>query len=86
MKEQGKYFKELKELKPDALIIADPGMFTLAREDLPGIDIHMSTQANNTNYMTYRFWHEMGAKRVVCARELSLAEIAEIREHIPRGA
>lgn len=78
-----RYFEELKELGPDALIIADPGMFTLAREICPGIDIHVSTQANNTNYMTYQFWHKLGAKRVVSARELSLREIREIREHIP---
>lgn len=77
------YFKELKELKPDALIIADPGMFTLARKICPEIDIHISTQANNTNYMTWQFWHGLGAKRVVCARELSLEEIREIREKIP---
>ena len=77
------YFRELKELKPDALIIADPGMFTLAREICPEIDIHISTQANNTNYMTYLFWHQMGAKRVVSARELSLKEIKEIRSRIP---
>lgn len=78
-----RYFEELKELAPDALIIADPGMFTLAREICPEIDIHVSTQANNTNYMTYRFWHGLGAKRVVSARELSLAEIKQIRENIP---
>ncbi|MDE6750638.1 MAG: U32 family peptidase [Lachnospiraceae bacterium] len=77
------YFRELKEMKPDALIIADPGMFMLAKEICPEIDIHVSTQANNTNYMTYRFWHEQGAKRVVSARELSLREIKEIREKIP---
>ena len=77
------YFRELMELQPDALIIADPGMFALAREICPEIDIHISTQANNTNYMTYRFWHEQGAKRVVSARELSLKEIKEIREQIP---
>lgn len=77
------YFGELKSLKPDALIIADPGMFMLAREICPEIDLHISTQANNTNYMTYRFWHEQGAKRVVSARELSLQEIREIRERIP---
>ncbi len=77
------YFGELKELKPDALIIADPGMFTMAKRICPEIDIHISTQANNTNYMTYRFWYEQGAKRVVSARELSLREIREIREHIP---
>ena len=78
-----KYFEELRELSPDALIIADPGMFMLAKRICPEIDIHISTQANNTNYMTYRFWHELGAKRVVCARELSLKEIREIRENIP---
>ena len=77
------YFHEIKELHPDALIIADPGMLTLAREICPEIDIHVSTQANNTNYMTYNFWHKQGAKRVVAARELSLAEIKDIRAHIP---
>ncbi len=77
------YFHELAELKPDALIIADPGMFTLAREICPEIDIHISTQANNTNYQTFLFWHRLGAKRVVCARELSLEEIRQIREKIP---
>lgn len=78
------YFHELKEMKPDALIIADPGMFTLAKEICPDIDVHVSTQANNTNYMTYLFWHGLGAKRVVSARELSLKEIKEIREKIPQ--
>ena len=77
------YFKELKEMKPDALIISDPGMFTIAKEECPEIEIHISTQANNTNYMTYQFWWKQGATRVVSARELSLAEIKEIREHIP---
>ena len=76
------YFQELKELQPDALIIADPGAFMLAREICPEIDIHVSTQANNTNYLTYQFWHAQGAKRVVSARELSLAEIREIRENL----
>lgn len=77
------YFRELKEMKPDALIIADPGMFMLAREICPEIEIHVSTQANNTNYMTYLFWNRLGAKRVVSARELSLGEIKEIRSKIP---
>ena len=58
-------------------------MFTIAKEELHDIDIHISTQANNTNYMTYNFWWNQGAKRVVSARELSLEEIKEIREHIP---
>lgn len=78
------YFEELKEIKPDALIISDPGVFMIAKEVCPEIERHISTQANNTNYGTYRFWHELGAKRVVCARELSLEEIREIRAHIPR--
>ncbi len=78
-----KYFHELKEMKPDALIIADPGMFMMAREICPEIEIHVSTQANNTNYATYNFWYNLGAKRVVAARELSLAEIKEIRNNIP---
>ena len=77
------YFKELKEIKPDALIISDPGMFTIAKEECPEIEIHISTQANNTNYMTYLLWHKMGAARVGSARELSLREIKEIRENIP---
>ncbi|MBQ7065562.1 MAG: U32 family peptidase [Lachnospiraceae bacterium] len=77
------YFKELKEIKPDGLIIADPGMVTLAKEECGDIEIHISTQANNTNYLTYLFWYNQGIKRVVSARELSLAEIKEIRQHIP---
>lgn len=77
------YFRELRDLGPDALIISDPGMFLLAREICPEIEIHISTQANNTNYMTYQFWHSQGASRVVSARELSLEEIKEIRTNIP---
>lgn len=77
------YFEELKEIGPDALIIADPGVFNIAKRVCPQIERHISTQANNTNYETYLFWHELGAKRVVSARELSLAEIKEIRAHIP---
>lgn len=77
------YFTELKEIKPDALIISDPGVFEIARRILPEMEIHISTQANNTNYGTFLFWYKQGAKRVVTARELSLKEIREIREHIP---
>ncbi len=79
------YFEELKEIRPDALIISDPGMFLIAREVCPEIDIHISTQANNTNYQTYRFWWQQGARRVVSARELSLTEIRQIRDNIPEG-
>ena len=77
------YLKELKELGPDALIIADPAIFEMAKEICPEIERHVSTQANNTNYGTYQFWWKQGAKRVVSARELSLAEIKEIRANIP---
>ena len=77
------YLKELKEVGPDALIIADPGVFELAKEICPEIQRHVSTQANNTNYATYQFWWKQGASRVVSARELSLREIKEIRERIP---
>ena len=77
------YFKELKEIKPDALIIADPAIFMIAKEICPEIERHVSTQANNTNYGTYKFWYDLGAKRVVSARELSLEEIKEIRANIP---
>lgn len=81
-----KYFKELKAFgknKPDAFIISDPGVFTIAKEEVPEIDIHISTQANNTNYATYRFWHNQGAVRVVSAREMSMEEIATLRDNIP---
>ncbi|MDE6365423.1 MAG: U32 family peptidase [Lachnospiraceae bacterium] len=77
------YFAELRDMKPDALIISDPGMFLTAKEVCPEIEIHISTQANNTNYKTYQFWWQQGAKRVVSARELSLAEIRQIRDKIP---
>lgn len=80
------YFKDLKafgESKPDALIISDPGVFAIAKEIIPEMEIHISTQANNTNYESYRFWHMLGAKRVVSARELSMEELAELRANIP---
>lgn len=86
------YFKELscldvtpegETVHPDALIISDPGVFDLAREYAPEMEIHISTQANNVNYGDFRFWHRLGATRVVSARELSLEEIREIRQNIP---
>ena len=78
-----KYFEELKRLKPDALIIADPGVFDIAKEVCPEIERHISTQANNTNYGTYNFWYRQGASRVVSARELSMKELKELRANIP---
>lgn len=86
LEEAVSYFKELRDMKPlspDALIISDPGLFTLAREVWPEAEIHISTQANNTNYETYLFWWKLGAKRVVSARELTLDEIRTIRKRIP---
>ena len=85
------YFGQLRDLKtrdgrmaaPDALIISDPGMFVLAKKAWPDAEIHISTQANSTNYETWNFWWNLGAKRVVSARELSLEEIRQVRERIP---
>ncbi|MBR5047436.1 MAG: U32 family peptidase [Eubacterium sp.] len=77
------YFHELKDMKADALIISDPGVFAIARRVCPEIQIHISTQANSSNYETYRFWHDLGASRVVAARELTLEELKEIRANIP---
>ncbi len=83
LEEVREYFRELKEILPDALIISDMGVFAAAKEICPEIEIHISTQANNTNYGAFSFWHTLGAKRVVCARELSFPEITQIRREIP---
>lgn len=82
-----KYFGDIRQYglheKIDGFIISDPGIFTLARQMLPEVEIHISTQSNNTNYLTYNFWYNQGATRVVAARELSLKEIRTIRDNIP---
>ncbi|MCI8466181.1 MAG: U32 family peptidase [Lachnospiraceae bacterium] len=78
------YLRELECIGPDALIVSDPGIFSMIRELLPDMEVHISTQANNTNYGTYQFWHRLGAKRVVSARELSFGELTEIRQKIPK--
>ena len=78
-----KYFEELKEIGPDALIISDPGVFEIAKRVLPEMEIHISTQANNTNYKSAQMWYKLGAQRVVVARELSMKEIRQIRDSIP---
>lgn len=77
------FMKKMKELKPDAMIINDPGIFMTARRICPEIDIHISTQSSSTNYETFKFWHDLGATRVVAARELSLEEIRQIRAKVP---
>lgn len=77
------YFMELKTIKPDAVIIADPGILMIAKEVMPEMELHISTQANSTNFLGFNFWHQYGVSRVVAARELSLEEIKVIRENIP---
>ncbi|MCR4962993.1 MAG: U32 family peptidase C-terminal domain-containing protein [Firmicutes bacterium] len=72
------YLTQLAELEPDGLIISDPGVFLAARQYAAGIPVHISTQANTTNWQTAKFWAEQGAKRVVLARDISLEEAAEI--------
>ncbi|MCD8052980.1 MAG: U32 family peptidase [Lachnospiraceae bacterium] len=78
-----KFFLLLKNIQPDALILSDPGLFSMAQEVCPEIPVHISTQANNTNYGDWLFWHKLGVKRLVSARELSLTELREIRASIP---
>ena len=79
-----KYIEEIRDLGFDAVLIADLGLFKMMREIAPEIPIHVSTQANNTNYMTANMWYEMGAERVVLGREMSFREIAEFCENIPK--
>lgn len=74
------YLAYLNEIRVDALLVADLGVFTLAKQYAPDIELHISTQANNTNYVTVNAWKDMGATRVVMARELSLQELKTIRE------
>ena len=77
------YFKKIEALGADAILISDLGVFSVAREAVPNMEIHVSTQANNTNYMSANMWCKLGARRVVVARELSFKEIKTIRENIP---
>ena len=74
------YLTFLNEIKVDAILVADLGVFTLAKEYAPDVELHISTQANNTNWAAVNAWGELGASRVVLAREMSLEEIKEIRE------
>lgn len=77
------YFLSLEKMGVDAIIVADPGVFSVARATVPNMEIHISTQANNTNYHTANFWINQGAERIVVARELSFGEVKEIRDNIP---
>lgn len=77
------YLKKIKGIPIDAFLVSDPGVMTLIRETIPDAEIHLSTQANTTNYLTARFWASQGVKRIVAAREMSLAELSEMREELP---
>ena len=79
IKELPPYLEFLSKIEPDGVIVADPGVFRLVKKYLPGVSIHISTQANTTNIEAVKFWEELGAKRIVLARELTLEEIAQIR-------
>jgi putative protease len=76
------HLRQLKSIQPDALIISDPGIFELAAETVPDIPVHISTQANITNFRSAKFWERLGAKRLVLSRELSIDEIREIRDNV----
>ncbi len=82
LREMEAYFKEIADMGADAVIISDLGAFNICKRVAPDLEIHISTQANNTNYETVQAWHEMGAKRVVLAREMTLSEVREIRDNI----
>jgi putative protease len=77
------YLKFLSDIHVDAILIADPGIFSLARQIVPELPIHVSTQANVTNWASAKFWHDQGAKRVVMAREVSLADVKQIHDNVP---
>lgn len=77
------YLKEIYEIGVDAIIVADPGIIMTAKEVVPELEIHLSTQANSVNYKSTLFWHKVGVKRVVVAREMSLAEILDLKKNIP---
>ena len=77
------YLKQISSIPIDAFLVSDPGVMVLLKEMIPEAEIHLSTQANMTNYVTASFWKSLGVKRIVLARELSFPEIREIRERIP---
>ncbi|WP_018660206.1 peptidase U32 family protein [Heyndrickxia acidiproducens] len=77
----GEFFRTLKEIGIDAVIVSDPGFITICMEEAPGLAVHLSTQASATNYKTLQFWKQEGLERVVLAREVGLEEIREIRAH-----
>jgi len=79
-----KHLKFLQKIKPDGIILSDPGILMLVKKHLPNVDIHLSTQANATNWQAVKFWQEQGVKRVILAREVTLEEIKEIKKRVPK--
>ncbi len=77
------YIGKIRHIPVDAFLVSDPGVMGLIREQIPDAEIHLSTQANTTNYLTARFWASQGVKRIVCAREMSLEEIRIMRAELP---
>lgn len=78
-----KAFEKMEALKPDAYIMSDPGLINLVRKNFPNAEIHLSVQANNTNWAQIEFWRDLGVKRIILSRELSLKEVKEIHEQVP---
>ncbi len=76
------YLKELERINVDGVIVADPGVFSIVRETVPNMEVHISTQANTTNYQTAKFWKSLGATRVVMAREMSFKEIKALADNV----
>jgi len=79
------YLKELYSIGVDALIVSDPGIISTSRETVPGLELHLSTQANTVNWKTAEFWYKQGVKRIVLAREMGMEEVREIKRRIPEG-
>lgn len=77
------YLKKIKDIPIDAFIVSDPGIILLMKEMMPNAEIHLSTQANMTNYKTAEFWHKMGVKRIVLAREMTFTEIKQLHQVMP---
>ncbi len=77
------YIGKIRDIPIDAFLVSDPGVMGLIKEQIPDAEIHLSTQANTTNYLTAAFWVKQGVKRIVAAREMSLAELTEMRRQLP---
>lgn len=78
------HLKFLKKVNVDGVIVADPGVIMLVKKYLPGVAIHLSTQANTTNWQAAKFWYDLGITRIVLAREVTLEDIAQIKKHVPK--